>query len=118
MYIRMYTHFYNIPLEFVVSPTTVILLPGDTSAQFDCVVNPSLLVIAWEVDGMRYGLDELFEGDLPGHNVSGGNITVAMPMNGTKYVCVIPAIPPNPTITSEPAFLYITGELHILHIRA
>ena len=79
------------------------------ATQFNCVVNPSLLVIAWEVDGMRYGLDELLDGDLPGHISSGTNITVSGPVNGTKYVCVIPTVPPNPIIMSEPAFLYIAS---------
>ena len=65
---------------------------------------------------MRYGPDELFDGDLPGHNISGTNITVSMPMNGTKYVCVLPAIRPNPTIMTEPAFLYIAGELYIYFV--
>ena len=65
---------------------------------------------------MRNGPDELFDGDLPGHNISGTNITVSMPMNGTKYVCVVPATPPNPTIMTEPAFLYIAGELYIYFV--
>ena len=64
------------------------------------------------MDGTRYGLDELQDGYLPGHNVTGSNITVSTPMNGTKYVCVIPLIPPNPTVMSDPAFLYIAGKLH------
>ena len=64
------------------------------------------------MDGVRYGLDELFDGDLPGHIVTGSNITVSSPVNGTKYVCVIPLTPPNPTVFSDPAFLYIAGKLH------
>ena len=96
-------------IEFVVSPTTVILFPGVTSAEFECVVDPSLLTVSWEVDGVRYGLDELFVGDLSGHNVTGSNITVSSPVNGTKYVCTIPLTPPNPTVMSDPAFLYIAG---------
>ena len=71
-----------------------------------------MLTVSWEVNGTRYGLDELFDGDLPGHNVSGSNITVSSPINSTKYVCLIPAIPPARPILSNPAFLYIAGELH------
>ena len=96
--------------EFAVAPTTSILFPGDTNAVFYCVPNPSSAVIAWEIDGVRFGLDELIDGDLPGHNVSGKNITVSIPVNGTKYVCVIPVTPPTPSILSDPAFLYIAGE--------
>ena len=75
---------------------------------FYCSASP--FVIAWEIDGMRYGLDELFAGDLPGHNVSGGNLTVSTPVHGTKYVCVIPQTPPAPSIMSDPAFLYVSGQ--------
>ena len=93
----------------MVSPTTVILFPGETNAVFECAVNPSVVINSWEVEGISYRLDELFDGDLPGHNVTGRNITVSTPVNGTKYVCVIPITPPNPTILSDPAFLYIAG---------
>ena len=96
-------------IEFVITPTTIILFPGETSAIFECVINPSLIAVSWEVDGIRYGADELFDGDLPGHNATGSNITVLAPVNGTKYVCAIPAIPPNSVIKSDPAFLYIAG---------
>ena len=98
--------------EFVITPTTVILFPGEPSAQFLCQVNPSLLTVSWEVNGMRYVLDQIFGGELPGHNVSGSNLTVSSPMNGTKYVCLIPATPPARPILSDPGFLYIAGELH------
>ena len=64
------------------------------------------------MDGINYRLDQLFDGDLPGHNVTGRNITVSIPVNGTSYECVIPVTPPNPTIISDPAFLYIAGKLH------
>ena len=93
-------------------PTDVILFPGEATAVFECVIDPSIVVISWQVDGIRYGLDELFDGDLPGHNATGTNITVSIPVNGTSYVCVVPRTPPNPTIISDPAFLYIAGKLH------
>ena len=94
--------------EFSVTPTTVTLYPGDTSAVFYCVADP--FVIVWEINGMIYRLDELFTGDLSGHNVSGSNITVSNPVHGTKYVCVIPRTPPTPSVLSDPAFLYIVGK--------
>ena len=114
IYICTYVYLYNyiciFYLEFVVSPTTVILFPGENSTVFLCKVNPSIIVVSWEVNGMSFRLDELVDGDLPGHNSSGSNITVSIPVNGTKYVCVIPATPPALPILSDPAFLYIAGK--------
>ena len=115
-YVCIFILEYLCVLEFVFPPSTVILFPGETSAIFECVINPSAIIISWEVNTARYGLDELFKGHLPGHNVSGTNITVSVPMNGTKYVCVIPAVPPNPTISSNPAFLYIASKLYFAYI--
>ena len=77
---------------------------------FACEVNPPTTIPSWDVDGTPYRLDQLFNGDLPGHNASGTNITVSTPVNGTKYQCVIPQIPPAPPILSDPAFLYIAGK--------
>jgi len=77
---------------------------------FTCEVNPPTTIPSWDVDGIPYRLDQLFSGDLPGHNSSGTNITVSTPVNGTKYQCVIPQIPPAPPILSDPAFLYIAGK--------
>ena len=106
--------YFQFSLEFVVSPTDVILFPGETSAVFECVIDSSTHIIVndWIVDGRNYRLDEIFDGRLPGHNVTGRNITVSIPVNGTSYACVIPRTPPIPTIISDPAFLYIAGKLH------
>ena len=103
-------------LEFVITPSTIVLFPGDTSTVLACQVNPNTTLPSWEVNGMNYRLDELFRGDLPGHNVSGTNITVSMPVNGTKYICIIPAVPPNSPILSNPAFLYIAGEVLCMYV--
>ena len=65
------------------------------------------------MNGVSYTLAGLSNGDLPGHNASGTNIAVSVPVNGTEYVCVIPHVPPNPTTLSEPAYLYIAGKLTI-----
>ena len=94
-------------LEFVISPTTVILRPGEDSPVFACQLSSGGLPF-WQVNGVRYTLAGLSNGDLPGHNASGDNITVSVPVNGTEYVCVIPT---NPIIMSQPAFLYIAGKL-------
>ena len=66
----------------------------------------------WQVNGTTYTLAGLSNGELSGHNASGTNITVSVPVNGTKYVCVIPAAPPNPSTSSEPGYLYIAGKLY------
>ena len=95
-------------LEFVITPSTVILFPGDTSAVFACQLSAG--VPLWQVNGASYTLAGLSNGELSGHNVNGTNITVSVPVNGTKYVCVIPAVPPSPTTLSDPAFLYIAGK--------
>ena len=65
------------------------------------------------MNGTRYTLEELSDGNLNGHSANGTNITVSVPVNDTKYVCIIPTTPPNPVILSDPAFLYIAGELHV-----
>ena len=97
-------------LEFAITPSTVTLFPGDTSAVFACQLSSGIIPL-WQVNGVSYTLTGLSNGELSGHSVSGTNIIVSVPMNGTEYVCVIPAVPPNPTILSNPAFLYIAGEL-------
>ena len=98
--------------EFVLSPTTAILFPGDTSAVFACQLSDGGSPL-WEVNGTRYTLEELSDGNLNGHSANGTNITVSVPVNGTKYVCIILTTPPNSVILSDPAFLYIAGELHV-----
>ena len=100
-------------LEFDLSPTTVILYLGDTSAVFACQLSDGITPL-WEVNGVRYTLDGLSNGDLSGHGVSGANVTVSVPVNGTKYVCIIPV---TPVISSDPAFLYIAGELYKIIIQ-
>jgi len=97
-------------LEFVISPTTVILYPGEGSAVFACQSSTDVIPL-WQVNGVRYTLARLSHGDLPGHNASGTNITVSIPVNGTEYVCVIHTVSPNTTIMSQSAFLYIAGKL-------
>ena len=96
-------------LEFVLSPTTVILYPGNTNAEFACRLSNGALPL-WEVNGTRFTLEELSNGHLNGHSVIGTNITVSIPVNGTKYVCITPG---DAAISSDPAFLYIAGELHV-----
>ena len=93
-------------LEFTISPTTVILFPGDTSAVFTCQFSTGALP-SWEVNGITYTIEQLSDGVLNGHSASGTNIVVSLPVNGTKYVCVILSN------RSDPAFLYIAGELHV-----
>ena len=62
-----------------------------------------------------YTINELFTGQLAGHNITGSSIVVEDIMmnddrNGSIYICVIPQIPPTPDIFSDPTILYIAGE--------
>jgi len=110
MHVCILLFIYLSDLEFAITPVTVILFPRDTSAVFACKIDPPTTIPSWDVDGTSYRLDELFDGDLPGHNASGTNITVSTPVNGTRYQCVIANIPPMPpTLSDPPAFLYIAG---------
>ncbi|XP_065912117.1 uncharacterized protein [Dysidea avara] len=68
----------------------------------------------WTVNGALYSLNDLFNGLLPGHNISGTNILVTSIVlgdnrNGSMYQCLIPQTPPLPDILSDPAFLYVAG---------
>jgi len=106
-----YPYMYLFDLEFVITPVTIILFPGDTSVVFACEIDPPTTIPSWDVDGTPYRLDELFDGDLSGHSASGTNITVSTPVNGTKYQCVISQLPPAlPMLSNPPAFLYIAGK--------
>jgi len=111
MHVCILLFIYLSDLEFAISPVTVILFPGDTSAVFACEVNPPYTIPSWDIDGKSYRLDKLFDGDLPGHNASRSNVTVSSPVNGTRCQCVISQLPPTPPILSDPpAFLYIAGK--------
>ena len=62
-----------------------------------------------------YTLNELFTGQLAGHNINGNNIIVEDIMmnddrNGSVYICILPQTPPTPDIESDPTILYVAGE--------
>ena len=68
------------------------------------------------MNGVTYTLGNLFDGRLVGHNISGTNIVVndiilGDSRNGSEYRCFVVQSPPAPDITSDPAFLYVAGEL-------
>ena len=64
------------------------------------------------VNGSAYTLNELSQGELPGHNRTGPNIIIQTPVNNTMYVCES-LISTDHVIQSEAAFVYIAGELSI-----
>ena len=53
--------------------------------ELTCDVSPG---VAWVVNGNSYFINQLRNGDLPGHNVNGSNILITSnPMNNSQYVC-------------------------------
>ena len=99
-------------------PGIVIVHPGEN---VELLCNLTATVgITWRVNGISYTLNELFSGQLTGHNTSGTNIIVENIMmndvrNGTNYTCTQPQVPPIPDIVSDPTFLYVAGEHNSLY---
>ena len=73
---------------FIEGPNYVMYLPGLTPLPIELTCNVTGVSIAWIVNGTVYLLSELFNGALPGHNVTGTIILVNSPVNNTEYVCV------------------------------
>jgi len=75
--------------EFIISRTTTILFPGDTSAVVD----------AWLIQKPLYYYEKLIwwstinDRDLTGQNATGTNITVSVPVKATFVIPQIPLIP-------------------------
>ena len=76
-------------------------------------------VASWRVNNTVnntvYTLNQLFTGQLAGHNSTGSNIIVEDIMmnddrNGSVYICFIPQMSPIPDIESDPTILYVAGE--------
>ena len=65
-------------------PGVVIYHPGVTT-QLTCDVNPG---VGWIVNNVSYFVDQLRNGNIPGHNVNGSNILItSSPVNDSEYVC-------------------------------
>ena len=76
--------------------------------------------VFWQINGSSsvFSLNDLFNGAVAGHNVSGRNIVVEDIMmndarNGSQYQCVIAQVPPNPDIVGNVTILYVAGECKV-----
>ena len=67
------------------------------------------------MNGTTRILDDLIAGAEPGHNISGPNIVINVPMNDTEYICVSSALGA-PSVRSPPGFLYIAGMYACINI--
>ena len=91
-------------------PSNITYLPGLTQLPIELTCNINGVAL-WEVNRTSYRLDELDDGDLPGHDRTGTNILVDGPVNNTEYICVSQT---NDGITfSDPAYIIIAGEQYI-----
>ena len=93
-------------------PGIVIAHPGQ-DVELLCTVTGG--VASWRVNNTVYTLNQLFTGQLAGHNITGNNIIVEDIMmnddrNGSVYICFIPQMSPTPDIVSDPTILYVAGE--------
>ena len=62
----------------------------------------------WMVNGTRYTLTQLRNGNLTGHSASDGtDIIINTPTNNTRYVCVASSNADD--VLSDTAFVYIAG---------
>ena len=79
-----------------------------------CDVNGTEANTNWQINGSPslISLSQLFNGAVPGHNVSGRNLIVEDIMmndvrNGSQYQCVVVA---TPTLVGNLIILYVAGE--------
>ena len=92
-------------------PSNVIYFPGRTPLPIELICNvtgfPSWSVT---VNGTmdEYTLNSLFRGELNGHNASGNNILINVPVNNSEYVCISNV--GTTAISSNPAFIYVAGK--------
>ena len=91
----------------VEGPQNVTYFSGQGNIELKCNVTAG--VPLWMVNGTTFTLNELSDGELPGHNRTGANIIIETPVNNTKYVCES-LLSTDLTIQSTPAFVYIAGE--------
>ena len=80
---------------------------GQGNIELKCNVTAGIPL--WMVNGTTFTLNELSDGELPGHNRTGANIIIETPVNNTKYVCES-LLSTDLTTQSTPAFVYIAGE--------
>ena len=97
-------------------PSTVIYFPGRTMLPIELICNVTGFP-TWDIT--FNGTEEeftpgaLLDGDLAGHNISGSNLLINIPVNNSRYICISNV--GVQTTPSDPAFLYIAGK-YALHV--
>ena len=92
-------------------PRNVTYLPGLTPLPIELTCNVNGFP-SWQVNGTAYRLDQLDDGILPGHNRTGTNILVNIPVNHTEYICVSQTN--DGSDLSDPAYIIIAGKCSML----
>ena len=95
-------------------PGIVIAHPGQ---DIELLCNVTSGVPGWRVNGESYTPNQLFIGQLAGHNITITSLNIIVEdimmndyRNGSVYICVIFQQPPTPDIESDPTTLYVAGE--------
>ena len=89
-------------------PSNVTYIPGRTPLPIELTCNITGFP-SWRVNGTLYSVGDLRAGMPEGHDISGSNIVINIPMNDTEYIC-ISSVLDAADVTSPPAFLYIAGK--------
>ena len=99
-------------------PSNVIYFPGRTQLPIELICNVTGLP-TWRVTINNivdeYTLNALFRGELNGHNISGNNILINVPVNNSEYVCV--SNEGTTAIPSDPGFLFVAGKYNYIVLR-
>lgn len=97
-------------------PSNVTYIPGRTPLPIELICNITGFP-SWRVNGSSHLVDDIFAGELNGHNVSQSqtNLLIIVPENDTEYVCVSSVVGTTP-VRSDPAFLYIAGEYACMYM--
>ena len=89
------------------APNNVTYFPGLTPLPVVMICNVTG-VAAWIVNDTTYFLSDLSNGLLLGHNRTGTNMLINIPVNNTEYVCLSQTN--DGSVQSEPAYIYIAGK--------
>ena len=89
-------------------PSNVTYIPGRSLLPIVLICNVTGFP-SWEVNGTAHTPGDLLAGNEPGHNASGANIVINIPMNDTEYICLSNILGAR-AARSPPAFLYIAGK--------
>ena len=100
-YLHMFTG------AIIEGPKNVTYFPGQGNIVLLC--NVTVGVPLWMINGSTFTLNELSQGELPGHNRIGTNLIIEIPVNNTMYVCES-LVSTDHTLRSEAAYVYIAGK--------